>query len=398
MNIFSNFQKLNWITICRNSMFLMPVMVLFFQDIGLTLGEVFILQSIFSLAVVVLEIPTGYLWDILRRKDWLIIGWICTALWFLWFHFADWFLVVAIAEIFLALWYTFFSWSDTALIYDSLLEVWKEEDFKKIKWRYLAYWSFSEAWWALIWGALVLGWYEWVTLWQVVLACIWVLISMRLVEPTREKFEVNETWFKHLLWLVKYAFIWNNTIASLVIYSAVTWLATMFWVWLSQPYWELLWVPLYLFWLLRALWNFSVGLFSWFWHTIIEKIWTINLLIILPVLTIITYVIYWVLPLLLFIPLMLTFYASRAVLWIVYFDVINKLVSSKERATILSVKSLAFRWLFMIFWPLIGILADQYWIQIAMISSGVILLILLIFSLLLMKRNLIFEKLSSLQP
>jgi hypothetical protein len=46
---------------------------------------------------------------------------------------------------------------------------------------------------------------------------------------------------------------------------------------------------------------------------------------------------------------MFFFYAVRGVKSVVLQDMLNKLISSKERATILSVDSLAFRALFMIF-------------------------------------------------
>lgn len=355
-----NFFKLNLIAAARNSMFLMPIAVLFFQDRWLSLSEVFLLQSIFAFAVVALEIPTWYLWDILRRKDWLIIWSICWVLWYIWFHFWNWFWLLALAEVFLALSYTFYSWSDSALLYDSLAELWREDEFKKVKWKYSAVWNFAEAWWALIWWALVLYGYEWVTIGQIIMSLLWLLVVFSLQEPRREKYEITETGFMHLLWLVRYALFTHGTISALVIYSAVTWLGTMFWVWLAQPYWEFLWVSLWLFWVLWAAWNASVWVFSWFAHTIIEKIGTQMLLITLPLLPIITYIIYWFTSIQVLIILMLTFYASRWILWIVYYDLINKLVSSKERATILSVKSLAFRWLFMIFWPIVWRVADIY--------------------------------------
>lgn len=39
----------------------MPVVVLFFESRGLSMTQVFLLQSIFSLGIVLFEVPTGYL-------------------------------------------------------------------------------------------------------------------------------------------------------------------------------------------------------------------------------------------------------------------------------------------------------------------------------------------------
>ena len=45
-------------------MLIMPIVVLFFQENGLSLQEVMILQGIYSFMVAVMEIPSGYLADV----------------------------------------------------------------------------------------------------------------------------------------------------------------------------------------------------------------------------------------------------------------------------------------------------------------------------------------------
>ena len=55
-------------------MLIMPIVVLFYQENGLGMQEVFTLQAIYSIAIVVLEIPSGYFADALGRKKTLIIG------------------------------------------------------------------------------------------------------------------------------------------------------------------------------------------------------------------------------------------------------------------------------------------------------------------------------------
>jgi hypothetical protein len=50
-------------------MFLTTAAVLFWQGNGLSLTEIMILQSLFSIVVVVLEIPTGCFEDVFERKN-----------------------------------------------------------------------------------------------------------------------------------------------------------------------------------------------------------------------------------------------------------------------------------------------------------------------------------------
>ncbi|MCA9003004.1 MAG: hypothetical protein KDB61_13855, partial [Planctomycetes bacterium] len=55
-------------------MILMPVVVPFFKSLGLDDGDVFLVQAIFSGAVALLEIPTGYVSDLLGRKRTLLVA------------------------------------------------------------------------------------------------------------------------------------------------------------------------------------------------------------------------------------------------------------------------------------------------------------------------------------
>ena len=49
-------------------MLTMLIIVLFFQENGLTLMEVMILQSVYSLTIAITEIPSGYIADFLEGK------------------------------------------------------------------------------------------------------------------------------------------------------------------------------------------------------------------------------------------------------------------------------------------------------------------------------------------
>jgi len=52
----------------------MPVYVPFLTDRGLAVGDVLSLQSIFAVAVMLFEIPTGYICDVLGRRETILIG------------------------------------------------------------------------------------------------------------------------------------------------------------------------------------------------------------------------------------------------------------------------------------------------------------------------------------
>lgn len=376
-DVSSNIIKLYIFKALRGSMLLLPVIVLYFQDKWLDMTQIFLLQSIFAAWVVCFEIPTWYLGDMLRRKDWLIIWSICALIWWTLYHIATWFWTLALAEIVMALAFTFRSGSDSAMLYDTLIQLKQEDSFKKIKWRYLAAWNFAEWFWALLgWWLATFG-FEVVTLSQIFLAAIWLLVSCMFVEPQRDKYEIHHTWLKHLIGIVVDVFKSKNIIWSILIYSSFTWLSTMIWVWISQPYFEHLNLPLIWFWILRGVWNISVWLFALLSHKLESLISEKNLLIWLPILVICSYVILWTFPSILLLWLMFIFYATRGILSVVYQDIINRNVSSKDRATILSIKSLLFRFVFMICGPLIGWVIDSYGILSSFYASPAIILLLL---------------------
>ena len=52
----------------------MPVIVLFYKENGLGLKEILLLKSVYSIVLVSLDIPTGYLADAWGRKKCLLTG------------------------------------------------------------------------------------------------------------------------------------------------------------------------------------------------------------------------------------------------------------------------------------------------------------------------------------
>jgi len=76
----------------------MPIIVLFFQENGLSMKEVFLLQSIFSIGIILFEIPSGYFSDVIGRKKTIILGCIFGFLGFSIYSFSYGFLGFLIAE------------------------------------------------------------------------------------------------------------------------------------------------------------------------------------------------------------------------------------------------------------------------------------------------------------
>ena len=53
---------------------MLPVLLLFYQENGLTAGDYFLFQGIFSITALLFEIPAGYLGDIFPRRNMLVFS------------------------------------------------------------------------------------------------------------------------------------------------------------------------------------------------------------------------------------------------------------------------------------------------------------------------------------
>jgi MFS family permease len=101
-------------------MLVMPIVVLFYKENGLNVTQVFILQSVYSLSIVLLEIPSGYFADVLGRKNTISLGAILGFVGYAIYSVTSGFWGFFIAEVLLGFGQSMISGADSALLYDSL--------------------------------------------------------------------------------------------------------------------------------------------------------------------------------------------------------------------------------------------------------------------------------------
>lgn len=123
----------------------MPIIVLFYEDHGLGLQDVFILKSVYSIAAVALEIPSGYLADVWGRRKCLILGCILFFFGYLCYSFTSTFAAFVIAEILLGTGQTLVNGADSALLYDTTVQYKKENLYLRYEGRITMIGNFAEA-------------------------------------------------------------------------------------------------------------------------------------------------------------------------------------------------------------------------------------------------------------
>jgi MFS family permease len=383
----SNIWKLQAIKAFRWFMLIMPIIVLFFQENGLSMCEVFILQSVFSIAIVVLEVPSGYLADIVGRKVSIVAGCILAFAGYVAYSFSYGFWGFLIAELFLGFSTSFISGADSAMIYDTLLETGSEDEYKKIEGRMISVGNFSEGIAGLVGGFLAVVSLRTPFYFEAAITFFSIPVALSLVEPARHKLDNSEGSVKSILRIVKYSLHEHAEVKWLIIYSALVTVSTLTMVWFIQPYLKLVGLPLALFGVVWAALQFSVGIFSFYAHKIELFVGRKTTLVSLIILTVIGYCLLSIFQSIWAIGFLLIFYFVRGICYPVLKDYINKIITSDIRATVLSVTSLVRRLIFSIFGPVIGWVSDLYSLPVALMLCGIIFLFWGGISLLLLHRH-----------
>ena len=97
----------------------LPIFFLFFNQM-VSLQEVLLLESVYYISVVCIEVPSGYFSDSIGRKKTLTISSILFVVAYLAFGIATSFMSLAVAQVFLAAALSFRSGTDTSFDYESL--------------------------------------------------------------------------------------------------------------------------------------------------------------------------------------------------------------------------------------------------------------------------------------
>jgi MFS family permease len=367
-------------------MIIMPIIVLFFQDNGLSLQSIMILQACYSLSVGLMEIPSGYAADILGRRKTLILGCILAFIGFCIFSVSYnfwWFLV---AEIFLGLGNSFISGADTALMYDSLLEVKAEDRFLKYEGRSISIGNFSEAAAGILGGFLAAISFRYPAYAQVIVAFLAIPFAISLVEPSTHKNRLKSSW-KSIFKVVHFSLVEHKTLRTHIIYSSVIGVSTLMMAWLAQPFLKDIGVNMKNYGFIWALLNIIVGVFAFRAHYIEKRFTEFTSLYLIGFITVSTYFIIGSHMSYLSLFILFVFYANRGYATPLLRNYINRYTESNVRATVMSVRSFIIRISFAIIAPFIGWIADNHSLNTAFFTMAILGTIVITYCLIWFNKN-----------
>ncbi len=372
----SNIYCLYLIKLSKWLMLIMPIVALFYNENGLEAFDIYLLQAIYSVSVAILEIPSGYMADILGRKKTLILGSILGTLGFLIYSCSSGFSGFLVAEIILGLGGSFISGADSAMLFDSLAAMRQKHKYFQYEGRITSLGSFAETL-AAICGGLIAAFasYRMVYIFQTSIAALAIPAAFYLVEPLRKN-AIQQPGITHILKVCKNTLFVNRKLSSTILFSSITGVCTLCMAWSAQIYFvnigftevtiTPLWVVLNLSAALTA--AFAIK----FQQTLGPRLALFLIIIYIPG----TYLLLGCMPVLPALISLLFFYSVRGYATPMLKDLINQNCESNIRATVLSIRNLIIRFGFALLGPMIGLFTELTTLSTAFILAGTTLLVL----------------------
>lgn len=349
----------------------MPIIVLFYEDNGLGLKEIFLLKSVYSIVLVLLDIPTGYLADAWGRRNCLLAGCLLAFGGFICYSFSYTFLAFFFAEILLGIGQSMVSGADSALLYDTMLHYDREEEYLKYEGKVTMVGNFSEACAGILGGLLAACSLRLPFYCQTFIAFIGIPASLALHEfhvKTRIAHPLSNIWH-----IIRYSLITNKGLRYDILFSGVIGAATLTMAWFVQPVLMKIGLPTELFGIVWTILNLTVGIAALYSDTLNarlgeNKTYSLILFSIIGGYTAVSFSLNYFALFLFFL-----FYIVRGLATPILKGYINRQTFSEMRATVLSIRNFIIRLIFAAMAPFLGWLNDAFSLSVALQATAMIL-------------------------
>ena len=259
---------LKWGEFCILFLLALPVIVILYQDKGITLGDFFLIQGLFGLMNLLFQIPSGYMSDIFSRKKVMLVGailWFCALTW-LFFAYGFW--QILLAEATMGISTAMFNGTKESYAYDLLKRMKRQDHFLKEYGSITVYGTFSTFLAVLLGGWLYAGMGDWILILSAVVAFLGILCVLFLPElrEVHNKLK-NANPLKDLANVVKSA-VKHPELKWLMLFPAMFGAFTLVMMWILQPTMETAGVPVSLFGIFVGINMFMRILFAKYAHKI----------------------------------------------------------------------------------------------------------------------------------
>ncbi len=368
----SNLWKLYAYKFISEFYLIVPVLIPYYVSHGLNSTQVFTIQATYALAVLLLEVPSGYLADVIGRRATLILGAAFMPLGLAVYAFSDRFSAFILAESLIAVANSMRSGCESALIYDTLLDLKEADEYKKYEGRAILFTRIGTAASAVLGGVAALAFLRLPFLINIATSSLLLPLALSLGEPQRIKRHARNP-FLDILRIARFSFT-HGEIRHLIFYAALIGSAGIISVWASFLYYESLGISVGLFGLIFAAFQLSSALGSSRAH-VIEKAIGMRKALTLPLLIGVVFLLAGIVRSPAVIPFIILYSFLWGLSFPLFLDLINRRIESDIRATVLSVAMMAGSLTYVILAPLFGRLVDASSLGKAFLVLGVCFLV-----------------------
>ncbi|MBI1815542.1 MAG: MFS transporter [Deltaproteobacteria bacterium] len=250
----------------RTVLFPIPIITIFWKDqIGMSLTDIMLLQTMFSIAAVLFEFPSGYAADRLGRRTSLLIGAVLWIAGWLLYAMGTSFIGMIAAEVVLGGGIAFASGADSALLFTALQQSDRTGEYPRWEGRLRAASQTSEAMSSAL-GGYLYALSPRLPFWlQLPFALMTLGTVTAMQEPPREHASQQVSHMVEAWRIVRHTLLHHARLRAAVALSVVLSLSTFVMVWLIQLYMQSRGIPEFWFgplWAFASLYLASVSLFS----------------------------------------------------------------------------------------------------------------------------------------
>lgn len=374
MNLESNIKKYYFYNFFKTFSFWLPIFVLYFLDAGLTYAQLFSLSAVTAAFNILFEIPSGVFADYFGRKKSLVISAVLKVICMFFYFFGDNFYVFATGSAIFGMSLAFESGTNSAFIYDTLKDLKREKEFKKIEGRAVGYSMLGIALGGLMGGFLAEISFKLPLLITAIAFAGAIWVSLLFVEPKKHKKSDDKAYFKHLKDAAIFSYK-HPRVKWLIIFSGLMVSLLLIGHRFLQPYMRMVNIDIKFFGIIYFVWLIFSTIGARYAHKIESKLGEFLSLLIIPVFAGIYF---------LFIGNLVIIYGVVIVIlgqfvWgfsrPVIRDYINKHVESHHRATVLSLHGFFGSLMVIILAPLLGYFTDLFSLTTTLIVQGIIVLV-----------------------
>lgn len=360
---------------------ILPVIVPFYHAHGLNMQQVYTLQAVFAFVSVLFEVPSGYLSDLIGRKNSLVMAGVLNGVAYTIYPFAQGFEHFLVAEFLMGIGSALYSGSDIALIYDTV-QAEKAGDLTQdtestLMGKRLFYSQTGETIAALLGGYLAILSLELPAHLNAITAWIPFFVSLSLVEPPRDRLDHRQHW-ANIRYIYRSLFQKSRLLTLVILNNVILGSATFLAVWSFQHYWHSVEVEFSQFGYLWAIYNLTVAVTARYAHQFEDRLGRLPLVLFIGLLPLVGFFgAGWVggAAGILF---GFCFQLCRGLNLVILSNEINLQVKSDMRATANSISTMGIRLVFACLGPLFGFLIDEGGVEHAYRSIGVFYSILFI--------------------